>query len=116
MIPRSISGYMWHRYLRRNGTSPAELESFPQLPPEVQRKTIGERLLRQIRYFGSRADALPEWKEAARIDNAEDLLRIWPDLPLVTKNDLRNRFPAEEIGRRFKIPGRTNCTGGSTGE
>jgi phenylacetate-CoA ligase len=116
MIPQAISSLWWRRYLRRNATSCAELDRFPQLPPDEQRKELGARLLRQIRYFGARADALPEWREAARIDNPEDLLRIWPDLPVVTKDDLRTRFPAEEIGRRFEVAGRANCTGGSTGE
>jgi phenylacetate-CoA ligase len=116
MIPRAISSLWWRRYLRRNATSWTDLDYFPQIPPDEQRKQMGERLLRQIRYFGARADAIPEWREAARIDNPEDLLRIWPDLPVITKNDLRTRFPAEEIGRRFKIPGQANCTGGSTGE
>jgi phenylacetate-CoA ligase len=116
MIPRAISTLWWRRYLRRNATSWAELETFPQLSPDEQRKQLGERLLRQIRYFGTRADALPEWREAARIDNADDLLRIWPDLPVITKNDLRTRFPAAEIGQRFKLSGQANCTGGSTGE
>jgi phenylacetate-CoA ligase len=116
MIPRAISSLWWRRYLRRSATSWTDLDCFPQIPPDEQRKQMGERLLRQIRYFGARADAIPEWREAARIDNPEDLLRIWPDLPVITKNDLRTRFPAEEIGRRFKIPGQANCTGGSTGE
>ena len=116
MIPRAISSLWWRRYLRRNATSWAELDRFPPLRPDEQRKELGERLQRQIRYFGARADALPEWREAARIDNPDDLMRIWPDLPVVTKNDLRTRFPAEEIGRRFQIPGQANCTGGSTGE
>jgi phenylacetate-CoA ligase len=116
MIPRAISSLVWRRYLRRNASSWADLEHFPELRPDEQRKELGERLLRQIHYFGGRADALPEWREAARIDNSKDLLRIWPDLPIITKNDLRTRFPAEEIGRRFKIPGQENCTGGSTGE
>src|SRR5580658_8497524 len=116
MIPRAISGLWWGRYLRRNATSWDDLDRFPQLRPDQQRKDLGERLQRQIRYFGARADALPEWREAARIDNPEDLLRIWPDLPVVTKNDLRTRFPAAEIGQRFQIPGKANCTGGSTGE
>jgi phenylacetate-CoA ligase len=89
---------------------------FPKLSPAEQRKELGLRLQKQIRYFGGREDALPEWKEAARIDDAEELLRIWPDLPVITKNDLRTRFPAEEIGRRFNIDGQSNCTGGSTGE
>ena len=116
MIPRAISSLWWRRYLARNATSWTELDRFPQLRPDQQRKELGERLLQQIRYFGAREDALPEWREAARINNSEDLLRIWPDLPVITKNDLRTRFPAEEIGRRFQIPGQANCTGGSTGE
>jgi len=116
MIPYAISSLWWRRYLRRNATSWFELERFPQLRPDVQRKQLSERLLQQIRYFGTRADALPEWREAARIADPGDLLRIWSDLPIITKNDLRTRFPAEEIARRFKIPGQANCTGGSTGE
>jgi phenylacetate-CoA ligase len=116
MIPRAISSLWWRRHLRRNAIAWDELDRFPQLRPDQQRRKLGERLLQQIRYFGDREDALPEWREAARIDNPDDLLRVWPDLPVVTKNDLRTRFPAEEIGRRFNIPGQANCTGGSTGE
>jgi phenylacetate-CoA ligase len=116
MIPRTISSLWWHRYLRRNGTSFADLDRFPQLRPDEQRKHLGQRLLRQIRYFGRRADALPEWREAAKINHPEDLFRVWPELPVITKNDLRTRFPAKEIGQRFKIAGQANSTGGSTGE
>jgi phenylacetate-CoA ligase len=116
MVPRAISGLWWRRYLRRNAIPWTDLDRFPRLRPDQQRKQLGERLLRQIRYFGTREDALPEWREAARIENPEDLLRVWPDLPIVTKNDLRTRFPAAEIGCRFNIPGQANCTGGSTGE
>ena len=64
MIPRAMSSLMWRRYLRRNATSWTDLERFPQLRPDEQRKQMGERLQRQIRYFGTRADALPEWREA----------------------------------------------------
>ena len=116
MVPQAISGLWWRRYLRRSATSWTDLSRFPELRPDEQRRDLGERLLRQIRYFGTRADALPEWREAARIDNPEDLFRIWPDLPVITKNDLRSRFPAAEIGRRFNLAGQANCTGGSTGE
>jgi phenylacetate-CoA ligase len=106
----------WARYLRRNATSWDELDSFPKLRPDEQRKDMAFRLQRQIRYFGNREDALPEWKEAAKIGSAEDVLRIWPDLPVVTKDMLRTRFPAAEMGRRFQMEGAANCTGGSTGE
>jgi phenylacetate-CoA ligase len=116
MIQRAISRLLWERYLRRNATSWDDLARFPRLSPAQQRSEMGNRLLSQIRYFGTREDALPEWREAARIENPEDLFRIWPDLPVITKNDLRTRFRAGEIGTRFKIPGQSNCTGGSTGE
>lgn len=116
MIPHTISRLWWDRYLRRNATSYADLDRFPQLRPDEQRKQLGERLLGQIRYFGLRADALPEWREAAEIADPGDLFRIWPELPVITKNDLRTRFPAQEIGRRFQIAGQANSTGGSTGE
>jgi phenylacetate-CoA ligase len=116
MIPLTLSRLWWHRYLRRNASSYADLDRFPQLRPDEQRKELGQRLLRQIRYFGSRADALPEWREAARIEHPEDLFRVWPELPVITKNDLRTRFPAQEIGQRFHIAGQANSTGGSTGE
>jgi phenylacetate-CoA ligase len=116
MMPSAISNLWWRRYLRRNATSFADLDRFPHLRPDEQRRILGELLLQQIRYFGARADALPEWRDAARIKNPDDLLRVWPDLPVITKNDLRTRFPAEEIGRRFQIAGQANCTGGSTGE
>ncbi len=116
MVPEAISSLWWRRYLRRNATSWEDIDRFPQLRPDEQRRQLAERLLQQIRYFGERADALPEWREAARIENPDDLWRVWSDLPIITKNDLRQRFPAAEIGQRFNIPGQANCTGGSTGE
>ncbi|HXJ89395.1 MAG TPA: hypothetical protein VMS18_21440 [Candidatus Binatia bacterium] len=116
MIPHTISRLWWDRYLRRNATSYADLDRFPQLRPDEQRKQLGQRLLGQIRYFGLRADALPEWRDAAKITDPEVLFRIWPELPVITKNDLRTRFPAQEIGQRFQIAGKANSTGGSTGE
>jgi phenylacetate-CoA ligase len=116
MVRRTISNLWWRRYLWRNATPWDDLENFPELRPDQQRKQLGERLLRQIQYFGTRADALPEWREAARIESAEDLWRIWPDLPIVTKDHLRDRFPAAEIGGRFNLAGQANSTGGSTGE
>src|SRR3974390_809894 len=116
MIPRTLSSLWWRRYLRQNARPWDELENFPKLTPEEQRNDLGQRLLRQIKYFGTRADALPEWREAAHINDPAELLRIWPDLPILTKNNLRTRFPADEIEKRFQIRGRANCTGGSTGE
>ena len=116
MISTTLSNLWWRRYLARNASSWDDLERFADLRPDARRKEIGERLLQQIRYFGAREDALPEWREAARICNSEDLLRIWEDLPIVTKKDLRERFVADDIARRFHLSGQINSSGGSTGE
>jgi phenylacetate-CoA ligase len=37
-------------------------------------------------------------------------------LPIITKKDIQDRFPADEIGSHFGIPGAAGSTGGSTGE
>jgi hypothetical protein len=72
MVPRPISSLWWRRYLRRNAIPWTDLECFPQLRPDLQRKELGARLLKQIQYFGMREDALPEWREAARIEDPEE--------------------------------------------
>jgi phenylacetate-CoA ligase len=106
----------WRRFLARNARPWTDLDAFAVLSPAGQRNELAARLLAQIRYFGNRADALPEWKEAARIADPLDLWRIWPSLPIMTKKTLRERFPATEIRDRFGIAGKVNATGGSTGE
>jgi len=106
----------WRRFLARNARPWTDLDEFRVLDPAGQRREMATRLLAQVRYFGNRADALPEWKEAARITDPLDLWRVWPSLPIVTKRTLRERFPAKEIRDRFGIAGKLNATGGSTGE
>ncbi|MGD0199376.1 MAG: AMP-binding protein [Bryobacteraceae bacterium] len=106
----------WHRYLARNARPWTDLDAFPALDPAKQRRELASRLMAQVRYFGSRADALPEWKEAARITDPDELWRVWTGLPVLTKQTLRERFPAAEIRDRFAIQGRINASGGSTGE
>jgi len=106
----------WRRFLARNARPWTDLEVFPSLDPGAQRREMGQRLLAQIRYFGTRADALAEWKEAARITDPEDLWRVWGTLPITTKQTLRERFTAAEIRDRFGLQGKVNATGGSTGE
>jgi phenylacetate-CoA ligase len=102
---------LWRRrYLRHNAIESSELDQ------RQKRDLVAARLLDQIRYFGSREDALPEWKDAARITDPGELWRVWSSLPVVTKSMLRERFPAREIGKRFGIAGQLNSTGGSTGE
>ena len=116
MTLRVVSALWWRRFLARNACPATELETFPSLSPEGQRNDMSSRLLAQIRYFGSRSDALPEWKEAARIHDAAELWRCWADLPIMTKAMLRGRFPATEIRDRFGIQGQIRSSGGSTGE
>lgn len=110
IAPAFISALWRKRFLRRNARPPAELEG------PLSRDLVARKLLEQIRYFGSRADALPEWREAAHITDPGELWRVWPSLPIVTKTMLREQFPARELGLRFGLQGRVDSTGGSTGE
>jgi phenylacetate-CoA ligase len=106
----------WRRFLARNARPWTDLEQFPALSPAAQRRQMASRLLAQVRYFGSRADALPEWKEAARIADPDEIWQVWSSLPVLTKQTLQERFPAAEIRDRFGLEGKINSTGGSTGE
>lgn len=110
IAPVWLSQLWRRRFLRRNARPSDELDA------ATTRRLMAARLLAQIQYFGARADALPEWREAARITDPEALWRIWPTLPVVTKAMLRERFPAESLGPRFGLDGRVDSTGGSTGE
>lgn len=112
----TISKLWWQRYLRNNALDTAPLDRFLTVNPAIQRKELATLLQARIRYFGTREDALPEWKEAARIDNPDDLWRVWPTLPIVNKRMLQSRFAAEEMARRFGLQGHVDATGGSTGE
>lgn len=116
MIPQFLSRLWWRRFLAREGTSWRDLEEYPKLSPGEQRAEMARRLLAQIQYFGRRADAFPEWREAASITDPDDLWRVWPSLPIMTRSDLQNRFPASEMAGRFQLQGRLNSSGGSTGE
>jgi len=93
-----------------------ELETLGLLNPSAQRRQISSRLLAQIHYFGSREDALPEWRDAALIRQPDDLWKIWSSLPIMTKDLLNSAFEPSEMQRRFDLKGRINMTGGSTGE
>ena len=116
MIPCPLSRLWWRRYIRRGADSWQELEDFPKQTPAQQQKALSRRLLDQVQYFGRREDALPEWREAAAIQDPAELWRIWPSLPVMRKSHLQKQFIASEIGSRFGIPGKVNSSGGSTGE
>ena len=106
---------MW-RHRVRNARPWAELDEFPLLRPDEQRRQLGERLLAQLRYFAARGDALPEWIEAAKVRTAEELWKVWPTLPILSKSSLRERFEPVEMQRRFRLEGKLDASGGSTGE
>src|SRR5438876_1044407 len=107
----------WRRYLARNARPWEELEQFPKLSAGEQRRILAEKLLSQVRYFAQREDALPEWRQAAAdIRHADELWRIWPSLPVMTKEMVRTRFSAKSIGQCFGIAGHVDSSGGSTGE
>jgi len=114
---RAVSSHIvWRRFLRLNRQVGQELNQFPSLAPHLQRWVLGKHLLAQIHYFGNRADALPEWREAARIRDPEELWRLWPSLPIVDKGMLQSRFHPQKMQAKFHLKGIAGSTGGSTGE
>lgn len=115
-LSQFVSQRLWQRRVRRSARSWAELDEFPQLRPDEQRRQLGERLLVQLRYFAARGDALAEWVEAAKVTTHEELWKVWPTLPVVSKSTLRERFEPVEMKRRFGLEGKLDASGGSTGE
>ncbi len=111
-----VSKLTWQVYKRFAARPFGELDRFQSLNPTEQRLEIARRLLAQVKHFASRGDALPEWIEAATVRNPEDLWAIWPSLPIVSKSMLNTSFEPVEMQCRFKLKGRIDSTGGSTGE
>lgn len=93
----------------------SEISRFDRLSTDAARKEMAGRLLAQIQYFGNRSDALPEWKEFASIDSADELWREWESLPIIGKHELQTRFHPDKI-RALGVTGESSSTGGSTGE
>ncbi len=73
------------------------------------------RLSKTAIHFASRADALPEWRKIASIQNADEFHAAWSELPILTKNDLQTRFHPAEL-EKVGVNGVLSSTGGSTGE
>src|SRR5271155_3328730 len=113
-MPHAITEFaarlLWRRTMRRSGRSWAELEQFPTLYPGEQRRQLAARLLAQLRYFASRGDALPEWREAAKIRDPEELWRVWPFLPILDKTTLRKHFEPRQMKMRFGLEGKLDST------
>jgi phenylacetate-CoA ligase len=115
-IERRVCIRRWRKFIARDGASFEELDLFGAHYPDRQREILARKLLDQVRYFGGREDALPEWREAARIEDPLDLWRLWPSLPIVTKKTILDRFDPPSIRDRFAVDGVIDSTGGSTGE
>ena len=113
-----LSKALWSAFIAAKGLKPRwrELDAFASLSPPQARLDLARRLQAQIQYFGSREDALPEWRSAARIQDPLEVWRRWPELPIVTKEMLRTQFNAHNLQARLKVPGVVASTGGSTGE
>jgi len=113
-----LSSTYWKIYIAKNRCRSywKEMDEFRSISPREARRRMGERLAAQLQYFGRRADALAEWKEAATVRDPEDAWRIWSSLPIMTKRDLVTRFHPREMAPRFGLVGKADSTGGSTGE
>lgn len=117
-LKEKLWSYLWRPYISIRGYYPIfqEIERFNTMPSTSARQVLGRRLLNQLRYFGQREDALPEWRDVSRIESEDELWNIWPSLPILTKKDLQTRFHPQEIRKRFNLEGIISSTGGSTGE
>jgi phenylacetate-CoA ligase len=113
-----MSGSLWKAYFAARGFKAhwSDLDRFTGLRPDDARRELAKRLWEQIRYFGSRGDALREWREAARIEDPSELWQAWSSLPIMGKQELRQRFHPFSIRERFGVTGAMSSTGGSTGE
>ncbi len=113
-----LSAALWGCYSRGAGLPELWklLDEHKAMSPMHARLALAQRLHTQVRHFAARADALPEWKDAAQIGDPLRLMALWPQLPIVTRKDLQTRFKAEDTQKRFGIKGIVSRTGGSTGE
>jgi phenylacetate-CoA ligase len=107
----------WRRHERQYDVAgvAATMAAFAGLTPDEARLAIAARLREQLRHFAARPDALPEWRDAARLDDLDALWHRWPTLPVLTKRDLRHRFTPAAL-RGHGVTGQLSATGGSTGE
>jgi phenylacetate-CoA ligase len=107
----------WSRFERQYDVARVRrtLDAFARSSPEAARAHLAIRLRDTLRAFAAREDALPEWREVARLEDLDAVWRAWPTLPIVTKADLRGRFSATALRARG-VDGLASSTGGSTGE
>lgn len=113
-----VSKLVWREYFRRKNVSShwALLESTRLSDPEKRGALICDRIADALRYFGRREDSLPEWTYAADQIDTENVWQVWQSLPILSKQDVQQKFDPEYINNRFGIHGVIGATGGSTGE
>jgi phenylacetate-CoA ligase len=113
-----LSSNLWRLYFTVKRLKPywKAIDRCRQASPSVAREQIAGALLAQIRYFGKRADALPEWRDAFSITDPSEIWKVWSSLPIITREDLRTRFPPARMGEECGVLGQRSSTGGSTGE
>ena len=116
IAPSPLSQAWYAASLRSSWAGVAELRRFAAMTADQRRATFAQRLQRLLRDVAARADALPEWRDAATTGDAFQLLDQWDRLPIMTKQLLRERFPAERVAATCGRPGRLSASGGSTGE
>ena len=89
----------WTRYRRQYDVDRVERQQadFAAATPTERRRAMARRLQARLRHFAARPDALPEWRDAAAIDDPDALWRAWPSLPILTKTDFQGRFSARAL-------------------
>ena len=116
MLAGPLSAAFWALHGARNAPGDLlTLSRFPRLDPREQKRLMAARLLSRIRHFGARADALPAWRDAARL-SSDALWEAWTSLPILTKQIVRDCYDPAEMRARFGLRGRAGSSGGSTGE
>lgn len=116
IVPAAVAAALHWKTTRKLRARIDGLRSFPLLTPPQRRRVYGDRLHELLQVLGNRPDALPEWREAARITDSAELLAQWSALPIMGKGLLRERFQPEPMAARFALHGRVSASGGSTGE
>jgi len=118
MSLQSIASKSAWRYFQRLGGFRRELDTlrkFTSLPADIQRDDLVERMKRTLRFFSTHSFALPEWREVAKIEDPQEFLEGWKQIPITTKQDLQGRFSPHLI-RASGLDGTLLSSGGSTGE
>jgi phenylacetate-CoA ligase len=85
-------------------------------PPEAQAHFIVELARRRLEKSACLPQAFPSWHKVSKVRRDADFIDAWAEIPLTTKNDLRNRFSPQELALPASRKHHKLATGGSTGE